>query len=117
MMMRNIEDYVAIRVAIFLGILILICIAMGSCVTGVPEQDDLRAQQVEQERKELFVLWKRMCLEAGGYILIDKAWTCQATKPDCIPHRLEWDAKIIDIPNGKRRLISKSMTYQCARRP
>ena len=111
------DDYKAQGDAMLWAILVLLVIALGSCVTGVPEADELRAQQMEQERQELFVLWKQLCHDSGGYVLINKSWSCRANAPDCIPHKGEWDGYIRYGQKGNAdKLISNSLTYQCTRR-
>jgi hypothetical protein len=83
-----------------------------SCTMTEPTLWDI---QQEQERKELFVLWKRLCLEGGGLILVNRSWSCRHGDSDCIPGKIDWKGKIV-TKNGRDTLVSHSFAYQCVRR-
>ena len=97
--------------------LVLLAALTVSCATEGPktELELLRAEQIEQERVEMFRMWLELCPASGGYVYIDN-WTygrCDLDRPDCAPHKIDWKFKIITQSNGKQRIVVRSTVFQC----
>jgi hypothetical protein len=103
--------------AVLWACLIGVAFIAAGCTSTPSEEPSLYEQQQEQERRELFVVWRQLCRESGGYIYINRSYTCSINSPDCIPHRIEWKGKLVDTASGQQRIIYRLNTYRCVRRP
>jgi len=100
--------------AVLFACLIGVALIAVGCASG--PVDKLYAEQAEQERVELYHMWREMCSEAGGYIQIGHARTCNTTDKLCVPSKVEWNGYLADAKNGQQKLVSNSLTYRCVRR-
>jgi hypothetical protein len=92
------------------------CLFFYGCAVK-EEVDPLYAEQREQERREMFVMWREWCYGQGYILYVNNAFSCssRALERGCIPRPLEWDYRIT-VHNGKERLRVLSTTYSCVSR-
>ena len=70
----------------FLPLLLLV---VGCTTTPLTEREIEEREYIEQDRRNLYIEWEKMCLEAGGIIFMNNP-----IKPchlrGCIPHAMDW---------------------------
>ena len=88
----------------------LILLLLISCAAPLTEEQEFQREYDENNRKVLYDMWKKACLDADGTVFGDRPARPCGNKRDCIPHKWDWDWN----HDAERPKIGNS--YQCATR-
>ena len=68
----------------------LILLLLVSCAAPLTEEEQFQREYDESDRKILYELWEKACLNTKGTVFANKP-SRQCRVRDCIPHRWDWD--------------------------
>jgi phage/plasmid-associated DNA primase len=94
---------------------VMMTFVIGCAAEPLTEDEQLHAEMKEQERQEMFVMWREWCERSGYVLYIDRARGCSSSSLErgCIPPKLEWDYRVSVGKSGQERLRVLSNTYSC----
>ena len=88
----------------YLSLLLLILVISSCARTPLTEEEREEREYAEADRKNLYIMWEKDCISAGGIIYsYNTLYNCSIRKR-CIPHRSDWkyDSKKERPSNGNR---------------
>lgn len=72
----------------YLSLLLLILVIGGCARTPLTEEEREEREYAEADRKNLYIMWEKDCIKAGG-IIYSYNTTC-GVKRNCIPSKWDW---------------------------
>ncbi len=73
---------------------ILILLLLVSCATTqLTEREKEEQEYFETERRELYQIWRKSCLDADGVVFLNSPTRPCRMRSNCIPHAFDWSHK------------------------
>ena len=73
----------------YLSLLLLILVIGGCARTPLTEEEQFEREYAEADRKNLYVMWEKQCIEAG-WVIYSYNPTKVCRRKGCIPSRWDW---------------------------
>ena len=95
----------------------LLFLVLSGCAVPLTEAEELQREYEEQERREMFLNWRKWCNDSGYVMHINRPISCHSVNIDrCIPHRSEWHYRVRTDKYGNEHIQVISSTYVCTKR-